>query len=140
MALAEFRAIQGRFMILYTYCQTTGIMHDFAGSIIGIGYSGYGEGKNDHSKQYERNVGPIPCGLWTIDGFYQSKRLGADCISLSPYRHDAYGRVFFRIHGDSRENPGDASKGCIVLGPQTRAMIIGKCQGNWHRAFLMVNE
>ncbi|MDC9595678.1 hypothetical protein [Xenorhabdus anantnagensis] len=35
-----------------------------------------------------------------------------------------YGRNLFRIHGDSRENPGKASEGCIIVGPNARREII----------------
>jgi hypothetical protein len=29
----------------------------------------------------------------------------------------------FRVHGDSRKNPGDASEGCIVCDKETRKLI-----------------
>nr|WP_123336389.1 DUF2778 domain-containing protein [Erwinia sp. JUb26] len=35
-----------------------------------------------------------------------------------------HGRNLFRIHGDSREHPGEASEGCIILGPDARREII----------------
>ena len=35
----------------------------------------------------------------------------------------AHGRVAFQIHGESRSNPGNASKGCIVLPRSIRERI-----------------
>ncbi len=36
-------------------------------------------------------------------------------MRLTPVGHRAHGRTDFLIHSDSIKNPGNASKGCIVL-------------------------
>ena len=44
-------------------------------------------------------------------------------MSLTPVGHLAHGRTAFLIHGDSIKHPGDASEGCIILGPHIRTRI-----------------
>ncbi|MDX7993443.1 tlde1 domain-containing protein, partial [Xenorhabdus littoralis] len=38
--------------------------------------------------------------------------------------NNMYGRDLFRIHGDSRARPGEASEGCIIVGKEARREII----------------
>lgn len=124
--------------MIYTYQQANGLIWGPLGQLIGKGYSGAPEGKNDYNKQGIKNVGPIPIGLWTIDGYYDSQSLGPDVIVLNPFRHDACGRTWFRIHGDSKSSPGSASKGCIVLPRETRQMILAGYSTDKFNSFLMV--
>ena len=45
-------------------------------------------------------------------------------LPLTPFKvNNMYGREGFFIHGDSIDNPGNASNGCIVLNRQWRVMI-----------------
>ena len=44
-------------------------------------------------------------------------------MRLTPVDHRALGRTDFLIHSDSIKNPGNASKGCIVLKFKYRTLI-----------------
>lgn len=44
-------------------------------------------------------------------------------MNLEPVGHIAHGRTLFRIHGDSRLNPGTASVGCIILPRHVREQM-----------------
>jgi hypothetical protein len=110
------------------YQQANGLMQikqDGQFDTIGVGYSGSlsGGGRNDPSKQCERDVGPIPRGLYTI---------GPPGPGPSPYSlrltpdpsNDMCGRSHFLIHGDSISHPGNASDGCIILSRTEREAIV----------------
>jgi hypothetical protein len=52
--------------VTWTYSQATGkLAHDDAD--VASGYSGAAEGKNNPDAQEQHNVGPIPCGGYTIN-------------------------------------------------------------------------
>ena len=86
------------------------------------GYSGKIPYKDDPAAQHLPFLGPIPRGRWHIGGYTNSK--GPYTITLTPEPGtQTFGRTNFRIHGDSMSNPGTASEGCIVLGPNYRVMI-----------------
>lgn len=109
---------------MFIYSQTTGHFWCDKGQRLGVGYSGFGEGKNNPERQFEVNVGPIPRGLYSIGAAYNSERVGPLALPLTPIDHDALGRTAFLIHGDSATRPGAASKGCIILPRALREMII----------------
>lgn len=68
------------------------------------------------------NFGPIPRGTYSIGGYTASK--GPLTITLTPSRDNImFGRSAFRIHGDSRQHPGEASEGCIIVGRTSRQTI-----------------
>lgn len=92
---------------------------------VGKGYSGHGEGKNNHLRQSVPNVGPIPCGLWEIVGPpYISADHGPYVLRLKPLpKTETFGRSAFLIHGDSRSAPGEASMGCMVFAREIRAKV-----------------
>src|SRR5689334_15812598 len=97
----------------WTYIQRTGeLVHD--GMVHCTGYSGHGEGKNNPAMQAVRDVGPIPCGRWSIEGPPIDTAVhGPFVLHLEPEPGtDTFGRSGFLIHGDSREHPGEASHGC----------------------------
>ncbi|WP_151637051.1 tlde1 domain-containing protein [Noviherbaspirillum aerium] len=87
------------------------------------GYSGKGAGKNNPGMEQVRNIGPIPRGHYRIGRPYQSESKGPHVMNLEPMGHIAHGRTLFRIHGDSRLNPGTASEGCIILPRHIRQQI-----------------
>jgi len=89
---------------------------------VATGYAGKGEGKNNPAMEKEKNVGPIPKGLYKI-GKPREWRGMPNVFDLTPDGHDALGRTEFLIHGDSKKNPGNASEGCIILGPDIRKQI-----------------
>lgn len=105
------------------YQQSTGEMRAAEGcalplgTLIGVGYAGSGDGKNNPAMQDVPDIGPLPQGVYTqkpprdeIPG------LGPYVIDLEPGpENEMYGRSLFREHGDSASHPGKASCGCIVL-------------------------
>lgn len=86
-------------------------------------YSGKGDGKNNPQFEAVRNIGPIPAGHYKIGQSYTHPRKGPLVMSLTPVGHNARGRTGFLIHGESIRHPGDASEGCIILGPDLRRKI-----------------
>ena len=106
----------------WIYQQRTGIFeHD--GVYVATGYSGQGAGKNNPELQGEVNLGPIPQGFYLIGRPFDSQRTGPHVMQLVPQGHDALGRTDLQVHGDSRESPGAASTGCIVLARHIREQI-----------------
>jgi len=100
---------------MWTYNQRTGLlMQDDAH--VAYGYSGHGIGKNNPSMEAVHNIGPIPRGMWIIGAPTDTTTHGPYVLSLSPAEGtNTYGRDGFKIHGDSRTRPGEASLGCIIL-------------------------
>jgi hypothetical protein len=95
------------------------------GELIGDGYSGHGQGVNNPNMQGVPDLGPIPRGNWGIGDPEDSPNTGPYSIPLYPHPDtQTFGRSEFRIHGDSREHPGQASRGCIILPSPVRERII----------------
>lgn len=87
------------------------------------GYSGKGRYKNVPTSQNVLNHGPIPQGQWNIGGVTAHK--GPVTITLTPKEGtQTFGRDNFRIHGDSKVHPGEASEGCIIMTLETRNKIV----------------
>ena len=107
----------------WTWAQNSGTMyHD--GELFGTGYSGKYTGKNNGAMQDVKDTGPLPVGLYHIGDAYSHPVLGPVTMNLTPDPSNVmFGRDDFRIHGDSIDNPGMASEGCIVLGHLYRAAI-----------------
>jgi hypothetical protein len=82
-----------------------------------IGYSGAGDDKNSTSCEDVPNKGPIPRGLYTIQGPpTDTADHGPFVLRLVPEDTNVmYGRSGFLVHGDSIQNPGCASEGCIIM-------------------------
>ena len=108
---------------MWTYYQRTGEMfHD--GELFGKGYAGKYGGKNNPAMQDVILTGPLPRGIYRIGDAYTHSNLGPLTMNLTPDAANAmFGRADFRIHGDSIENPGFASQGCIVLNHGFRQAI-----------------
>lgn len=104
--------------IVYIYEQSTGILYDGEGHEISRGYSGKGEHKNQPSSEGLENYGLIPRGTYLL-----KKPKGKVVIDLIPLQKLINGRHSFQIHGDSIENLGTASQGCIILGKDVRLKI-----------------
>jgi hypothetical protein len=101
----------------WTYQQSTGIMRNPRGGIAGIGYSGCGAFKNLPCAQTLANEGPIPQGLWDILGPPEyTLEHGVYVLRLQPYIDTkSFSRDDLRIQGDSVDNPGNGSKGDVVM-------------------------
>lgn len=113
--------ISGREIAMWWYSQSQGtISHN--GQAAGQGYSGNGVACNRPEFEHQRFVGPIPRGMYRI-GHALTTSKGKCTMALSPVGHNARGRTNFLIHGDSRDCPGSASEGCIVLPLDIRKRI-----------------
>lgn len=109
---------------MWTFNQSTGeIAQD--GRSVGFGYSGaMPNGKNNPAMQSVHNIGPIPCGLWDIQPPHDFPTHGPFALSLvANPATQTFGRGGFLIHGDSIENPGHASEGCIIANRLVRNQI-----------------
>lgn len=94
------------------------------GAVVGSGYSGRDWGKNNPNAVSAVGIGPIPPGNWRMVDFRDSPNTGPRTIVLEPCQGtDVKGRSAFRIHGDSAQHPGDASRGCIILQRGIREMM-----------------
>ena len=123
---------------MLVYSQSKGELRKFNAEVlakgwtlIGLGYAGNGDGKNDPASETRRAIGPIPRGFWRIGSPYDSRNTGP--LTIPVYKLDANpgddmdavtGRSAFRIHGDSIARPGTASKGCIIVNRSVRDAII----------------
>jgi len=114
---------------VWTYVQKTGeLLRE--GLHIARGYSGYDDpktgqnGKNNPELENVEAVGPIPVGKYFIGAPYNSAKHGPFVLPLNPEpANEMFGRSEFLIHGESKEHPGAASRGCIIMGADVRAKV-----------------
>jgi hypothetical protein len=91
---------------------------------LATGYSGISNHKNNPLSQHLAGLGPIPIGQYSIGEAGHSERSGPLTMHLVPQPGtNDYGRSAFEIHGDSKDHPGAASHGCIILPPKVRAQV-----------------
>ena len=103
-------------MSCFTWGQTDGVLYSPQGDPCGSGYSGKGEGKNNALMQNVRDVGPIPCGLYTIEPPADDPKVGAYAMRLTPDpSNQMFGRTDFLCHGDNMLGNESASEGCVIL-------------------------
>jgi hypothetical protein len=103
------------------YEQKTGKLTDDLGQLLGRGYSGHGEGKNNPEMESVKNIGPIPRGKYYKGVVIDSDKTGPFSIALIPdENNEMYGRSGFMLHGDSKKLPGTASTGCIAAPRKVR--------------------
>lgn len=113
----------------WIYEQKTGRLFRPDGSLAATGYAGGNcgknpEGKNNPELQNCKSIGPLPVGDYTICTPLLQSHLGPYAIPLIPAPgNEMFGRSGFFIHGDSIQNPGSASEGCIIV-PRT---VRGEC-------------
>ncbi len=115
---------------LWIYAQSTGELFQEDGdapSSVAVGYSGHGEGKNNAALQGVHDVGPIPRGFWAIGDPQSVETVGPHgpfVLPLTPIEGtNTEGRSGFLIHGDSFQQIGAASHGCIVINRHVREAI-----------------
>jgi hypothetical protein len=108
----------------WTYSQKTGELQQ-DGKHVATGYSGAGSGKNNPEMENVHNVGPIPQGDWTIVGPpINTAEHGPYVLALKPCADTpTFGRDGFLLHGDSKESPGCASHGCIIMPRPAREQV-----------------
>lgn len=97
----------------WEYSQSTGVLRH-NGAVVASGYSGAGNGINNPAMQDVGFTGPIPQGMYRIQGYNNHK--GPYTVILSPIMGtDTFGRTAFRIHGDNaKKPPRSSSEGCII--------------------------
>lgn len=111
---------------MWTYHQSSGELYDANNVLAGTGYSGSPAGKNDPSQQDVSCVGPIPRGTYTIGEPFSSSAHGPFCLPLQPDpANQMFGRDGFLMHGDSIEQPGCASEGCVIMPRLVRQNVWG---------------
>lgn len=93
-------------------------------AVIGHGYSGQPQCKNDPSKCDLHDIGPIPPGRYDIGSPRDTATHGPFVMPLTPHpENEMHGRSAFLIHGDSVTHPGTASHGCIILSRALRESV-----------------
>lgn len=110
------------------YVQATGNLYKYSKDVphtwvkIGSGYSGHGEGVNCPEKELVQDVGPIPCGLWSLSFPYKDDHRGPICFRLTPmtYRGPRSG---FLLHADNSKGDRSASEGCIIMAHDVRQAV-----------------
>lgn len=103
---------------MWTWTQTDGWLIAPGGERFAQGYSGHGPGLNNPRMQSVHLVGPLPCGLYTIEAPIDTVEHGPYFLALTPDpANQMFGRGDFGIHGDEILHPGQhlASEGCIIL-------------------------
>jgi hypothetical protein len=109
---------------MWTYEQSSGRLLSDSGEVAGIGYSGFGDGKNKPDAEQIHQVGPIPCGSYAIGPPHDSQTHGPFVLRLTPDpANQMFGRDGFLIHGDSVHAPGTASLGCIIQSRDVREKV-----------------
>lgn len=108
---------------MWTYKIVDGeLSHD--GEVIGHGYSGAPDAKNDPSKCDVHDHGPIPPGHYSIGKPVDTETHGPFVLPLTPApENEMHGRSGFLIHGDSIAHPGAASHGCIIVSRALREAV-----------------
>ena len=101
-----------------------GVLSSSNGLLSAKGSAGHGEGKNNGALQADSNVGPLPCGWYTIQyPPFRHNHCGEFCLRLIPDKENQmFGRSGFLIHGDNAT--GTASHGCIVQPRNIRELIV----------------
>lgn len=112
------------------YHQQSGKLYD-EGTLVGIGWAGHLDGKNNPDMQDIKGIGPLPQGLYTVNDPVDNTHLGPLAFPLTPHPENfMFGRNSFFIHGASSSHPALSSDGCIIQGPVTRAYIKKKIGGS----------
>lgn len=88
-------------------------------------YAGAPGYKNNPEHECKTDRGPLPRGKYRITGIpFRHQKAGPFTLRLEPdSSNNMCGRSGFLIHGDSKEFPGTASNGCIILAPNHRKTI-----------------
>ena len=109
---------------MWTYEQVNGRLYDWRPLIVGEGYAGRDSGKNAPEAQDQKGIGPLPQGLYTIQPPKDDATVGHYAMRLIPFpENQMFGRSSFFIHGDSMDDPGNASHGCIVMNRIVRTRV-----------------
>lgn len=105
----------------WTYKQNSGELNAPDGQFVVSGYAGgakgaHPEGRNNPAMQDQHDIGPLPCGFYTMGEPREHSILGPYAIPLIPdASNEMFGRSAFYMHGDRIDAPGTASDGCIIM-------------------------
>jgi hypothetical protein len=112
--------------VSWTYEITTGRLYKDDGGLVGVGYSGAGNNKNNANAQSVHNEGPIPEGTYNIGSPVNTVTHGPYVLPLTPDpKNMMWGRFGFLMHGDSVVAPGTASEGCVIMSRDVREAVWG---------------
>ena len=108
----------------WIYEQVSGRLYAPDGDLVGVGYSGAADGKNNPACQSIHDLGPIPVGVYHIGPAVNTVTHGPFVLPLTPDPSNTmFGRFGFLIHGDSIVAPVTASQGCIIMSRDVREAI-----------------
>lgn len=109
---------------MWRFEQSTGKLRDSDSNVVGFGYSGAAEGKNNPLMQEQHKVGPIPVGLYIIQPPQDTVTHGLYVLPLIAFpENQMFGRYGFLMHGDSIVHPGTASQGCVIQPRDVRELV-----------------
>ena len=112
------------------YEQATGKLTEDDGTLIGVGWAGHLQGRNNTAMQNVKDVGPLPIGTYTVSDPVDGTKLGPKAFPLIPSpTNEMFGRADFYIHGANIEHPALSSDGCIIQGPVAREFVRIKIGG-----------
>jgi hypothetical protein len=121
---------------MWIYEQASGRLYAASGELVATGYSGFGPGRNAPSWQDHHDVGPIPCGTYTIGApecVAEPGPHGAFVLRLTPdIANEMHGRAGFLLHGDSKAHGGCASHGCVIFPRPIRERMAASGDGVFH--------
>lgn len=96
------------------FVQHTGKLYD-SNMLIGLAYSGKGNGLNNPKFEGIKDIGPIPVGSYTGCKIDNKPEKGPTVFALYPkVTNDMKGRSGFLIHWDNPLHNFSASEGCII--------------------------
>jgi len=110
----------------WLYCNSTGGLRDPLDNFVENGYAGGNCGKNPEGVNNPamcgvKDIGPLPCGTYTMGTPIEHSHLGPFAIPLTPSPdNDMMDRGGFYCHGDVAGKFRCASEGCIILSRDTR--------------------
>lgn len=109
---------------MWLWEQVSGRLYADDGELVGVGYSGKGEHKNNPASQELHNFGPIPVGRYSIGAPVNTMMHGPYVLPLTPDpKNQMFGRFGFLLHGDSLVEPGTASEGCPIQSRDVRVKV-----------------
>lgn len=113
------------------YEQATGKFYDDTPTLIGTGWAGHLDGRNNPDMQDVKGIGPLPKGTYVIGDPLNDTHLGPLAFPLTPDpANTMFGRSAFFIHGASAVHPALSSDGCIIQPHDTRELISTKIGGS----------
>jgi hypothetical protein len=106
------------------YEQATGKLTEDEGKLIGIGWAGHLQGRNNPAMQNVKGVGPLPKGKYFVQDPEDGTHLGPMAFPLVPDKdNEMFGRSGFFIHGANADHPTLSSDGCIIQGRIAREYV-----------------